>query len=99
MKLFTNILALTTIVSAAATPNPHRRTHETRAAADLCGPLDTPMCCATDVLGVADLSCSSVPSTVTTTDEFGTYCAGQGKAPECCVTSLLGSLGVACAAA
>ena len=60
MKIFVSILAIVTIATAAATPNVKRRTGiiEMRAASDLCGPLDTPMCCATDVLGVADLSCS-----------------------------------------
>ena len=45
--------------------NPHmqRRTArvelESRQAASLCSPLDTPQCCSTDVLGVADLACTS----------------------------------------
>jgi hypothetical protein len=30
-----------------------------RQSTSLCGPLDTPMCCQTDVLGVADLSCTA----------------------------------------
>ncbi|CAD0110214.1 unnamed protein product [Aureobasidium uvarum] len=117
MKVFASILAIAAVASAAATPNLKRRTGiiEMRAASDLCGPLDTPMCCGTDVLGLADLSCSSgihlplpsafafrfwkgdanvfgfatVPSTVTTSADFGTYCAGEGKSAECCVTSLV----------
>lgn len=61
MKVVAYLLAITTAASAAATPNIKRRTGviEMRTTSDLCGPLDTPMCCATDVLGVADLSCSS----------------------------------------
>ncbi|KAI5237160.1 hypothetical protein E4T47_07829 [Aureobasidium subglaciale] len=100
MKFFTSILAIATIASAASTPKMERRTAvvEKRASA-LCGPLDTPMCCGTDILGLADLSCSSVPNTVTTTDDFTAYCSSGGKTAECCVTSLLGSLGVACGAA
>ncbi|THY60152.1 hypothetical protein D6C98_02482 [Aureobasidium pullulans] len=101
MKVFASILAIVTIASAAATPDMKRRSAvlASRDASDLCGPLDTPMCCGTDVLGLADLSCSSVPSDVTTTDDFTAYCGAEGLSSHCCVTSLLGSLGVACAAA
>lgn len=61
MKVFTSILAIAAIASAAATPDMKRRSAvlASRDASDLCGPLDTPMCCGTDVLGLADLSCSS----------------------------------------
>ena len=61
MKVFTSILAIAVIASAAATPDMKRRSAvlASRDASDLCGPLDTPMCCGTDVLGLADLSCSS----------------------------------------
>ncbi|CAD0093949.1 unnamed protein product [Aureobasidium mustum] len=101
MKTFVSILAIVTIATAAATPNLKRRTGiiEMRAVSDLCGPLDTPMCCATDVLGVADLTCSPVPTSVTTSDDFESYCAAEGKSAECCVTSLLGDLGLVCSAA
>lgn len=30
-----------------------------------------------------------VPSTVTTSDGFTSYCAAEGKSAECCVTSLV----------
>lgn len=61
MKVFASILAIAAIASAAATPDMKRRSAvlASRDASDLCGPLDTPMCCGTDVLGLADLSCSS----------------------------------------
>ncbi|KAI5248969.1 hypothetical protein E4T43_01054 [Aureobasidium subglaciale] len=93
MKVFASILAITAVASAAATPDMKRRsaTLDTRAAAGLCGPLDTPMCCATDVLGVADLACTSgKPSII---DPY------YGKQPECCVLSLLNSAGLLCSAA
>jgi hypothetical protein len=54
MKVFASIFAITAIAAAAATPDMSRR-----ATTDLCGPLDTPQCCGTDVLGLADLSCSA----------------------------------------
>ena len=63
MQIIASILAIATIATAAATPNMQRRTArvelESRQAASLCGPLDTPQCCSTDVLGVADLACTS----------------------------------------
>ncbi|KAG9661630.1 hypothetical protein KCU98_g9945, partial [Aureobasidium melanogenum] len=99
MKVFANILAIATIAAAAATPNMKRTgALEMRSATDLCGPLDTPMCCETDVLGVADLSCSSVPSSVNSTTSFNAYCATEGKTAECCVTSLLDSVSLLCSA-
>ncbi|KAI4762460.1 hypothetical protein E4T52_05267 [Aureobasidium sp. EXF-3400] len=91
MKVFASILAIAAIASAAATPNMKRQT-----ASSLCGPLDTPQCCGTDVLGVADLSCSAVPNTVTTTADFTTYCAAKSETARCCVVSLLGSTGLVC---
>jgi hypothetical protein len=54
MKIFASILAMTVIASAAASPVMERQT-----ASSLCGPLDTPQCCGTDILGLADLGCSA----------------------------------------
>jgi hypothetical protein len=54
MKILASVLVMTVIASAAATPIKERQT-----ASSLCGPLDTPQCCGTDVLGLADLGCSA----------------------------------------
>jgi hypothetical protein len=54
MKISASILAMTAITLAAATPITQRQT-----ISSLCGPLDTPQCCGTDVLGLADLGCSA----------------------------------------
>ncbi|KAI4850908.1 hypothetical protein E4T44_02467 [Aureobasidium sp. EXF-8845] len=91
MKIFASILTMTVIASAAATPIMERQT-----ASSLCGPLDTPQCCSTDVLGLADLGCSAVPNTITTTSNFTSYCAAKGDTARCCVLSLLGTAGVVC---
>ncbi|KAG9944507.1 hypothetical protein KCU85_g7852, partial [Aureobasidium melanogenum] len=97
MKVFANILAIATIAAAAATPNMKRTGNiEMRRSTSLCGPLDTPMCCQTDVLGVADLNCVAVPNTITTDANFTSYCAASGKSAECCVTQLLGDTGLLC---
>ncbi|KAL7939230.1 fungal hydrophobin domain-containing protein [Trichoderma chlorosporum] len=60
--------------------------------ADLCtGLLNSQVqCCATDVLGVADLDCN-VPTTLPkSADEFQSICAATGKRPRCCALPVLG---------
>ncbi|KAI4851072.1 hypothetical protein E4T44_02363 [Aureobasidium sp. EXF-8845] len=84
MKILASVLVTTVIASAAATPIKERQT-----ASSLCGPLDTPQCCGTDVLGLADLGCSAIPNTVTTTPGFTSYCAAKGQTARCCVLSLV----------
>ncbi|KAI1358293.1 hydrophobin-like protein [Xylaria arbuscula] len=54
------------------------------------GLYSVPQCCATDVLGVADLNCASpsaVPSSVT---NFRDICAAGGNRARCCVIPVLG---------
>jgi hypothetical protein len=49
----------------------------------------TAQCCATDVLGVADLDCG-IPSAVpTNADEFSSVCAAIGQRARCCVLPIL----------
>ncbi|KAK4071596.1 fungal hydrophobin [Trichoderma aggressivum f. europaeum] len=58
----------------------------------LCSPglLSNPQCCATDVLGVADLNCA-VPSTVPrNAADFQKICASVGQRPRCCAIPILG---------
>ncbi|KAK7969301.1 hypothetical protein PG996_002261 [Apiospora saccharicola] len=52
-------------------------------------------CCATDVLGVADLDCGSPPNPFETADEFSEVCSAIGQRARCCVLPILG-LGVLC---
>ncbi|KAL7916581.1 fungal hydrophobin domain-containing protein [Trichoderma velutinum] len=54
-----------------------------------------PQCCATGVLGVANLDCASPSKAPHSFGEFKKICAGTGKAPSCCTLTLLG-LGVLC---
>ncbi|TLS21449.1 uncharacterized protein PpBr36_10313 [Pyricularia pennisetigena] len=47
-------------------------------------------CCATDVLGVADLDCA-VPSTLpTSASSFTSICAAKGQRARCCVLPVAG---------
>ncbi|GAP82833.1 putative fungal hydrophobin [Rosellinia necatrix] len=50
----------------------------------------TAQCCATDVLGVADLDCAIPPSVPTSADDFSAVCSGIGQRARCCVLPILG---------
>ncbi|KAI0016270.1 hydrophobin precursor [Xylariomycetidae sp. FL0641] len=47
-------------------------------------------CCATDVLGVADLDCANPSSTPTSAESFEEICAGGGQRARCCVLPVAG---------
>ncbi|CAM1501562.1 Fc.00g035460.m01.CDS01 [Cosmosporella sp. VM-42] len=46
-------------------------------------------CCATDVLGVADLDCGEPPSTPTDAGSFSAVCSAIGQRARCCVLPIL----------
>ncbi|KAI1817837.1 Cerato-ulmin hydrophobin family [Poronia punctata] len=54
------------------------------------GLYSTAQCCATDVLGVADLDCSNPPSVPGSPDEFCAACSAIGQRARCCVLPVLG---------
>ncbi|KAI0450073.1 hydrophobin-like protein [Xylaria acuta] len=47
-------------------------------------------CCATDVLGVADLNCHSPSAVPTSASHFKDICAKGGQRARCCVVPVLG---------
>ncbi|EMD97201.1 hypothetical protein COCC4DRAFT_24230 [Bipolaris maydis ATCC 48331] len=49
-----------------------------------------PVCCATDVLDLADLDCAAPSITPTSTDEFINTCASAGQQAKCCLIPILG---------
>jgi hypothetical protein len=49
-------------------------------------------CCATDVLGVADLDCGDVPAIPTSGDNFSAVCAEMGQRARCCVLPIVSGL-------
>ncbi|KAK3368498.1 fungal hydrophobin [Podospora didyma] len=49
----------------------------------------TSQCCATDVLGVADLDCGNPSAAPTSADNFSATCAAIGQRARCCVLPLL----------
>ncbi|POS72270.1 fungal hydrophobin [Diaporthe helianthi] len=55
----------------------------------------TAQCCATDVLGVADLNCADPPTVPTDASVFQADCAAIGQQARCCVLPIL-EQGVLC---
>ncbi|PKS11735.1 hypothetical protein jhhlp_001723 [Lomentospora prolificans] len=49
----------------------------------------TAQCCATDVLGVADLDCGQPPTGPTSADDFSAVCSAIGQRARCCVLPIL----------
>ncbi|KAI0202816.1 fungal hydrophobin-domain-containing protein [Astrocystis sublimbata] len=47
-------------------------------------------CCATDILGIADLNCASPPAIPQSADEFRYICATGGQRARCCVVPIAG---------
>ncbi|KAI1351318.1 hydrophobin-like protein [Xylaria sp. FL0043] len=54
------------------------------------GLYSVPQCCATDVLGVADLNCHSPSAVPTSAATFRNICAASGQRARCCVIPVLG---------
>ncbi|KAK8085517.1 hypothetical protein PG997_006788 [Apiospora hydei] len=49
----------------------------------------TAQCCATDVLGVADLDCANPTETPASADNFSEVCSAIGQRARCCVLPIL----------
>ncbi|XXG98610.1 hypothetical protein Hte_004935 [Hypoxylon texense] len=80
--------AIATIFAGVALAAP---TVEERQAYTPCSGLyGTSQCCATDVLGVADLDCANPPSVPTDADDFSAVCSAIGQRARCCVLPILG---------
>ncbi|KAB2104330.1 hypothetical protein AG0111_0g7746 [Alternaria gaisen] len=50
----------------------------------------TPVCCATDVLNLANLDCAPPAVTPTTINAFIDECASSGQQAKCCLIPILG---------
>lgn len=53
------------------------------------GLYSTPECCATDVLGVADLDCADPPTVPSNATEFQSICSAVGQRARCCVLPIV----------
>ncbi|KAF2001327.1 hypothetical protein P154DRAFT_168214 [Amniculicola lignicola CBS 123094] len=50
----------------------------------------SPLCCATDVLNLADLDCNAPPTTPISINNFIDVCSAQGQQAKCCLLPILG---------
>ncbi|KAF4971634.1 hypothetical protein FZEAL_9794 [Fusarium zealandicum] len=80
------IAALTLLASAAsALPAAEKR----QIYIPCSGLYGTSQCCATDVLGVADLDCGNPSATPADADNFSAICAEIGQRARCCALPIL----------
>ncbi|KAI0872199.1 Cerato-ulmin hydrophobin family [Hypoxylon argillaceum] len=84
-----SILATTLFAAAAlAAPAPEVDSRQVYTACS--GLYGTAQCCATDVLGVADLDCANPPTVPISAADFSADCAAIGQRARCCVLPVLG---------
>ncbi|KAI1334945.1 Cerato-ulmin hydrophobin family [Xylariaceae sp. FL0016] len=93
MQFFTTIFAAILASAAMAAPANELDTRQTYTACS--GLYGTSQCCATDVLGVADLDCANPPTVPTSADNFSSICSAIGQRARCCVLPIL-EQGVLC---
>ncbi|KAI2617728.1 Cerato-ulmin hydrophobin family [Hypomontagnella submonticulosa] len=86
MKCFA---AATAFFAGAALAAPALETRQT-AYVPCSGLYGTSQCCATDVLGVADLDCANPPTVPTDAASFTSICSEIGQRARCCVLPILG---------
>ncbi|KAI1214264.1 Cerato-ulmin hydrophobin family [Annulohypoxylon truncatum] len=88
-----SIAALATIFAGLAVAAPAVEERQTYTPCS--GLYGTAQCCATDVLGVADLDCANPPAVPTDASNFSSECAAIGQRARCCVLPIL-EQGVLC---
>ncbi|KEF60327.1 uncharacterized protein A1O9_01887 [Exophiala aquamarina CBS 119918] len=89
MRFQSIAIALAGATTAMAAAVPGKSTLLDRQAALCSGASSSPVCCATDVLGVADLDCAPPPETPTDVDNFGEICAAIGQRARCCLLPIV----------
>lgn len=85
---FTTVAAIFFAGLAAAVPT--AEVHERGDYTACTGLYGTSQCCATDVLGVADLDCANPPEVPISADNFSEVCSAIGQRARCCVLPILG---------
>ncbi|KAI0451585.1 Cerato-ulmin hydrophobin family [Xylaria acuta] len=84
-------IILATLFAAVAIAAPAPEVEGRGAAYVACSGLyGTTQCCATDVLGVADLDCANPPIVPTSASDFSAVCSAIGQRARCCVLPVLG---------
>ncbi|KAI0550722.1 Cerato-ulmin hydrophobin family [Xylaria curta] len=84
------IIATLFAAIAAAAPAPEVESRQAAPYVPCSGLYGTSQCCATDVLGVADLDCANPPSVPTDAANFSAVCSAIGQRARCCVLPVLG---------
>ncbi|TRX90485.1 hypothetical protein FHL15_008654 [Xylaria flabelliformis] len=81
-----------TLLASAVMANPTKRNTGNPSPYDACpdGLYSVEQCCATDVLGVADLNCGSPSAVPSSPSSFQSICAAGGQRARCCVVPVLG---------
>ncbi|KAI1412323.1 cerato-ulmin [Hypoxylon sp. FL1857] len=82
-----------TFLATAVLANPTKRGYPggEGGSYDPCSGLyDSAQCCATDVLGVADLDCQTPGKIPHSASDFEAICAAGGQRARCCVLPVLG---------
>ncbi|KAI1734912.1 hydrophobin precursor [Xylaria scruposa] len=81
-----------TLLASAVMASPSKRNTGNPTPYDACpdGLYSVPQCCATDVLGVADLDCHSPSAVPSNVFNFRDICANGGDRARCCVVPVLG---------
>ncbi|KAI1276099.1 Cerato-ulmin hydrophobin family [Xylaria sp. FL0933] len=85
---FTTIIAALFAAAAVAVPTSNLADRGDYVACS--GLYSTAQCCATDVLGVADLDCANPPTVPTDAPNFSAVCSAIGQRARCCVLPVLG---------
>ncbi|ETI23636.1 hypothetical protein G647_05438 [Cladophialophora carrionii CBS 160.54] len=98
MHFSTVVVALAGASTALASAIPGKSSlMDRQAAVTLCtGASSSAVCCATDVLGVADLDCAPPPTPPTSLEDFTNICAAIGQQARCCLLPIL-EQGLICA--
>ncbi|KAI0487316.1 hydrophobin-like protein [Xylaria cf. heliscus] len=86
----TSFVAIFGLLAAAVSAAPTDNTGSPYVACGGQGLYSVPQCCATDVLGVADLNCHSPSAYPFSVSNFRDICANGGQRARCCVAPILG---------
>ncbi|KIX96808.1 uncharacterized protein Z520_07528 [Fonsecaea multimorphosa CBS 102226] len=89
MRFYTAAIALAGATTAMASAIPGKSALVDRQVTLCSGADSSAVCCATDVLGVADLNCAPPPTTPTSIDDFTSICASIGQQARCCLLPIL----------
>ncbi|OTA90586.1 hypothetical protein M434DRAFT_397852 [Hypoxylon sp. CO27-5] len=79
-----------TFLASAVLANPTKRGYVGEVYDPCSGLYDSAQCCATDVLGIADLDCQTPSKVPFSADDFKAICATGGQRARCCVLPILG---------